>query len=62
MKDCERFEALISEMLDGELSPGEEAEVRAHMESCPECAAMYLAETLDSVSREFEWVDDVMGA
>ncbi len=43
MKDCERFEALISVMLDGELSPGEEAEVRAHMESCPECAAMYRA-------------------
>ena len=33
-----------------------------HLRCCPECAAMYLAETLDSVSREFEWVDDVMGA
>ena len=29
MSDCERYEAMISALLDGELSPEEEAEVRA---------------------------------
>ena len=43
MSDCERYEEMISALLDGELSGGEEAEVRAHMASCPECAAMYEA-------------------
>ena len=43
MSDCERYEALISELLDGELSAAEEAEVRAHMAQCAECAAMYEA-------------------
>ena len=43
MSDCERYEAMISALLDGELSPEEEAEVRAHMASCPDCAAMYAA-------------------
>ena len=28
---------------------------------CPECAAVYLAETLDAVSGEYEWEDNVMG-
>lgn len=28
---------------------------------CPECAAVHLAETLDAVSNEYEWIDDVMG-
>ena len=28
---------------------------------CPECAAVYLAETLDAVSRDYEWEDDVLG-
>lgn len=43
MNECERFEEMISALLDGELSAGEEAEVRAHMEHCPECRAMYEA-------------------
>ena len=30
-----------------------------HLCCCPECAAVYLAETLDAVSREYEWIDDV---
>ena len=43
MSDCERFEELISALLDGELSAEEEAEVSAHMDGCAECAAMYEA-------------------
>ena len=43
MNECERFEERISALLDGELSAVEEAEVRAHMEHCPECRAMYEA-------------------
>ncbi len=43
MSDCERYEEMISALLDGELSAAEEAEVRAHMASCPDCAAMYEA-------------------
>lgn len=43
MNECERFEEMISALLDGELSAEEEAEVRAHMEHCPECRAMYEA-------------------
>ena len=43
MSDCERYEALISQLIDGELSAGEETEVRAHMAHCAGCAAMYEA-------------------
>lgn len=43
MSDCERFEAMISALLDGELSAEEESELRAHMAECAECAAMYEA-------------------
>ena len=43
MSDCERYEALISELLDGELSAEEETEVREHMAHCAACAAMYEA-------------------
>lgn len=25
---------------------------------CPECAAVYLAETIDAVSHEYEWEDN----
>ena len=43
MKDCERYEQMISALLDGELSREEEAELRRHIASCPDCAAMYEA-------------------
>ena len=35
---CERFQALLSPYLDGELAPTERAEVDAHLAACPECA------------------------
>ncbi len=41
MNECERYQELISGMIDGELSAEEEAEVRAHLAQCPECSAMY---------------------
>lgn len=43
MSDHERFEELLSALLDGELTAEEEAEMRAHMAECAECAAMYEA-------------------
>ncbi len=43
MSDCERYEELISALLDGQLSEKEEAEVRAHMAECTQCRAMYEA-------------------
>ena len=43
MSECERFEERISALLDGELSAEEEAELRAHLEQCPDCRAMYEA-------------------
>ena len=43
MSDHERFEELLSALLDGELNAEEEAEMRAHMAQCAECAAMYEA-------------------
>lgn len=43
MSECERFEERISALLDGELSAEEEAELRAHLEQCPDCRAIYEA-------------------
>ena len=43
MNECERFAQQLSALLDGELSGEEEAELRAHMEVCPDCRAMYEA-------------------
>ena len=43
MNECDRFAELISALIDGELSAEEEAELRAHMAQCPDCAAMYEA-------------------
>ena len=43
MNACERYEERISALVDGELSPEEAAEVRAHMAHCPACRAMYEA-------------------
>jgi tetratricopeptide (TPR) repeat protein len=37
--NCERAIALISERIDGELSPADEAALEAHLGECPACAA-----------------------
>ncbi len=43
MKDCEKFQEMISAMLDKELSENETAQLMAHLETCPDCRAMYEA-------------------
>lgn len=43
MEACEKYQELISRMVDGELDEAEKAELEAHIASCPECAALYRA-------------------
>jgi hypothetical protein len=53
MKDpCAKIRDKLSAYLDGELTPKEMAEVAAHLEACPECAAL-----LDKMRR----LDDMAG-
>ena len=37
MNNCEKYIALISECIDGELSDADRSELKAHLEICPEC-------------------------
>ncbi len=41
MKDCERMEALVSALLDGEGEPGEQREALDHLIACAECRRFY---------------------
>ena len=41
MKDCAKYEEMISRLLDGELSQAEQTELERHLASCPDCAALY---------------------
>ena len=41
MSACERYEADLSALLDGELDSAKEEELRAHMAGCPECRELY---------------------
>ncbi len=43
MSSCEKYQELISRMVDGELSSREDADVRKHIRSCPDCAALFRA-------------------
>lgn len=43
MNSCEYYQELISRMIDDELSAEESAVLAQHLESCPECSAMYQA-------------------
>ena len=45
MNSCEEYQELISRLADGELSADEEAKLRAHMETCPQCRKLYAAFT-----------------
>lgn len=38
---CEKYETLLSQLADGELSTGQELEVHRHISSCPECRTFY---------------------
>lgn len=41
MADCEKYIEQISALVDGELDPRQEAELRAHIDSCPDCRRVY---------------------
>ena len=41
MSACERYEADLSALLDGELDPAKEEELRAHMDTCADCRLLY---------------------
>ena len=41
MTACERYEQQISALLDGELPEEEQTELRAHLQTCADCAATY---------------------
>lgn len=60
MKYCERYAALLDAFVDGECSPPEEAEIRAHLAECPGCAA-YVADAL-AIRDAFPGLDDVEAA
>ena len=53
---CERIQDLLSPYLDGDLTPGERADVDAHLDACPDCAAEreagYLAGATSAPLRE----------
>lgn len=38
---CEAYQALLDQLLDGEISPEEEKELLAHEAECPECAELH---------------------
>lgn len=43
MSQCEFYQELISRMVDGDLSAREEEDLARHIETCPDCAALYRA-------------------
>ncbi len=43
MTECEHYQELISRMLDDDLSKAERSALAAHVKTCPDCAAVYVA-------------------
>ena len=43
MNDCEKYQELISRMLDDDLSREERDDLAEHVRRCPDCAAVYVA-------------------
>jgi len=43
MRNCDYYERLIGDMIDGELDSQQSAELRTHMETCESCRRMYQA-------------------
>ncbi len=37
MKECDRVMSKVFDLLDGELTPEKERELRSHITSCPDC-------------------------
>ena len=55
MKVCNGNKLLISQLIDGELSPEEELQLRDHMDHCPVCRAYY--DELSFVSGHMDDID-----
>ena len=43
MSECEKYIEMISELVDGELTQQQEAELRTHIDMCADCARVYEA-------------------
>ena len=43
MENCEAMQALISRMLDEDLTAQEQRKLAEHLETCPDCRAVYRA-------------------
>lgn len=43
MNNCEKYQEMISSMLDGELSDAQQSELSRHLSVCPRCRRMYSA-------------------
>ena len=52
MRDCADYQELLSALLDGQLGEEERRELRTHLASCADCAALY--EAFSSVSGAME--------
>lgn len=55
MKVCNGNKLLISQLIDGELSPEEERQLRDHMDHCPACRAYY--DELSFISGHMDDID-----
>ena len=55
MKSCEQYELLASLVLDGETTGEEQAELAAHLETCPACQAY--AEDIRRIHKVFACED-----
>src|ERR1039458_10781620 len=49
---CGQWETLLADALDGQLKPGDEAVVTAHMAVCPACAGLF-----EDAWRGREWLE-----
>ena len=53
MNECEKYQEMISAMLDGELGPAESEQLIEHMSSCAGCREFY--ELLSAVTGPSAW-------
>ena len=60
MNECEKYQEMISAMLDGELTEAEKADVMAHIAVCGECSAMYAAFSAIGGAMEADDVPDTL--
>lgn len=62
MTNCEQYQELISRMLDDDLSKAERGALAAHVKTCPDCAAVYVAfrSVSEHLGAELEEVPDAL--